>query len=291
MVTSRCRRTMPVSTTPDDIGARVLQALCSTTGPDPLIAATLSGGGTVVGNVLVACVLTKTLCLLAAHQHTHPTPGTPRELTAFLARTLRANRHKSTLYRREAATVTAALRDAGVRVAVVGGVATDLTAHGGTGAREFSDLDLVLGREHHRIAAELLDGLGYRPGAATATWTRSGRDLVTPLFVVDLHAPDQLGLESAVLDRTDLVAGPEGGAPLPVLAPTDALAYSLHRLIRCDGRLRWPVAADALRQHRTLPVATGPRAVDLDAGAPGGWARLRGTWLDVLDPPYEGGGA
>jgi hypothetical protein len=51
----------------DDPGHRVLRALCSTPDPHPVVVAALSGQDAVLGQVLAACVLTKTLCLLAAH--------------------------------------------------------------------------------------------------------------------------------------------------------------------------------------------------------------------------------
>jgi hypothetical protein len=173
---------------------------------------------------------------------------------------------------------------------VTGGAATDLTAHGGTGAREFADLDLLLAREHHPAVATLLDSLGYWPDASASTWTRASDDPVTPLFVVDLRTPDRDGLEHAVLDRLTSIAVPGDHAPLPVLAPADALTVSLHRLTRSDGRPRWPVAADALRQHHTLPTTTDPHTTSLGAAALAGWARLRTGWPHLPTRPAGGGG-
>ncbi|RAS59424.1 putative nucleotidyltransferase-like protein [Lentzea atacamensis] len=271
---------------PDAPGWAVLRALCSLPGPHPDLTAALSGGAA-LGEALAACVLSKTLCLLAGHYRVYPVSTVPRALAAFLTRTLRANQHKHRLYRREAAALTSALREERARVAVLGGIATDLTVHSGLGVREFGDLDLLLDRDHHDAAAAVLTAFGYQPGTGGSTWTRATGDPVTTLFVVDLHTTERSGLSDTALDRITTAVVPEQELVMPVLAPGDALAASLHRLSHGD-RLRWPVVADALRQHHTLP-ATAPHPVSLDATAADAWTWLRTGWPDL--PAYPRAGA
>jgi Uncharacterised nucleotidyltransferase len=75
--------------------------------------------------------------------------------------------------------VTTALRTVGITAAVLGGLSVEHTLYGGTGARQFNDIDLLISPQHPTRTSTILHNLGYHPtptdrGSAPST-THSSR--------------------------------------------------------------------------------------------------------------------
>lgn len=227
-----------------------------------------------LGEVLEHTVRTKTFCLLAAHLHENPIPELDRTVTRFLDSTLRTNRYKTYACRAAAIADTAALGAAGVPAAVLGGLSVEHALYASTGARQFSDIDLLIAPDDADRAQAVLCDQGYRPGQGAETWTRQTGDPIVPLIVLDVAtALPSSGTDDDVTEllarRAEITVAPHD-TPLPVLAPPDALNHTLARLA---ARPRWALAADAVRQSlATAPPA--PHHVDVLAG----WAVLRSHW-------------
>src|SRR5262249_50035336 len=126
-----------------------------------------------LGAVIEATVLSKTLCLLAAHLDHTPVTGLPQPAARFFASTLRTNRHKTAVYRSQAITAATALRTADIPAAVLGGLSVEHTLYGGTGARQFTDLDLLITPQHLTRTSTILHTLGYHPTTAHRSWIRN----------------------------------------------------------------------------------------------------------------------
>lgn len=228
-----------------------------------------------LGQVLEAAVLSKTVCLLAGSVD-DPDDQLPRRATRFLATTLRSNRHKTRVYRAEATRVTSAFAEAGVRVAVGGGVAVADTLYGGSGARQFSDLDLLV--DDPQTAHEVLTKIGYQHRDADQ-WGRAVVDPLLDYVRVDIAAPAETGW----LDRRDCRLGADETAPsAPSLAVSDELTRCLVRIARATVT-PWALFADALRLHQALG---GAGACPMPDGAAVGWRRLRSHWPHL--PGREG---
>jgi hypothetical protein len=229
-----------------------------------------------LGAVLEQTVRSKTICLLAAYLHNQPVPGLDRTVTRFFDSTLRTNQHKTSLCRRAVLAATAALRNAGVSVAVLGGLSVEHALYRGSGARQFSDIDLLVAPADTARAQAALRERGYQPGPNAGTWTRRTSDPILPLIVLDLDptlSHSRAADVSGLLARRAEVTIPLHDEPLPVLAPADALDHTLARLAAGAARPRWALAADAIRHSRV----TAPRSPD-HADTLDGWAVLRSQW-------------
>lgn len=226
-----------------------------------------------LGAVLELAVRSKTLCLLAAYLHDHPVPELERTVARFLAGTVRTNRYKTCACRVAALADTAALHIAGVPAVVFGGLGVEHALYAGTGARQFSDIDLLIAPDDTERAYAVLRTQGYRPSQDSGSWTRRTGDPIVPLIVLDLAttlprggAGD--GVAHLLARRIAITILPHSD-PMPVLAPSDAVNHTLARLA---ARPRWALAADAIRQARL--AAPAPRHRDVLAG----WSVLRSQW-------------
>jgi hypothetical protein len=257
-----------------------VRALCWGTGADSheMIAHAVVAE---LGAVLDQLVRSKTLCLLAAYLHDRPVPELDRAVTRFLDSTLRTNRYKTYACRVAALADTAALCAAGVSAVVLGGLSVEHALYASTGARQFSDIDLLIAPGDADRTYAVLRTQGYQPSRDSGTWTRQTGDPIVPLIVVDLATTLPRGGNDddvpGLLARRAGIAVPPHGHPLPVLAPSDAVN---HMLARLAARPRWALAADAIRQVRmTAPPA--PHHADVIAG----WSVLRSHWpLLPADP-------
>jgi hypothetical protein len=252
---------------------------------------------TELGAVLEATVLSKTLCLLAAHLDHTPVTGLPRPAARLFASTLRANRHKTAVYRSQAVTVTTALRTAGIAAAVLGGLSVAHTLYGGTGARQFNDIDLLIEPQHLARTSTILHSLGYHPTTAHSSWIRTVDAPLVPACVVDLHthlphAHADDAVDDLLSRRVEQIL-PDHNDPLPVLALTDALEYSLARLGQATSpdtdsdagpdkdRPRWLLTVDALRLWRAAPPPPGEYPTPVRHG----WTALRSIWPQLPTDP------
>jgi hypothetical protein len=257
-----------------------VRALCWGTGADSheMIARAVVAE---LGAVLERTVRSKTLCLLAAYLHDHPIPELDRAVTRFLDSTLRTNRYKTYACRVAALADTAALRTAGVSAVVLGGLSVEHALYASTGARQFSDIDLLIAPGDAERTYAVLRTQAYQPSRDSETWTRQTGDPIVPLIVVDLATTLPRGGTDddvpGLLARRAGITVPPHHHRLPILAPSDAVNHTLARLA---ARPRWALAADAIRQVRTTaPLA--PHHADVLAG----WSVLRSHWpLLPADP-------
>lgn len=255
-----------------------MRALCW--GPTDADRALITGALTAeLGAVLEHTVRSKTICLLAAYLHDTQVPELDRATTRFFDSTLRTNRYKTDAYRRAAVAVTAALRNAGVPVVVLGRLSVEHTLYRSTGARQFSDIDLLAAAEDIARAPAALRGQGYQPGRGSGTWTRRTGDPIAPLIVLDLATTlphSGTGNVTELMARHTDISFPQHDRPLPVLAPPDALSHTLAQLGATTppkaGR-RWLLAADAIRHSRVTSPPSPHHAAVL-----AGWAALRSHW-------------
>lgn len=256
-----------------------VRALCWGTGADSheMIARAVVAD---LGAVLEQSVRSKTLCLLAAYLHDHPVPELDHAVTRFLDSTLRTNRYKTYACRVAALADTAALRTAGVSAVVLGGLSVEHSLYAGTGARQFSDIDLLIAPGDAERTYAVLRTQGYQPSRDSGTWTRQTGDPIVPLIVVDLATTLPRGgtddVPCLLARRAGITVSPHD-YPLPILAPSDAVN---HMLARLAARPRWALAADAIRQVRTTAPPV-PHHADVLAG----WSVLRSHWpLLPADP-------
>jgi hypothetical protein len=226
-----------------------------------------------LGTVLEQTMRSKTLCLLAAYLHDHPIPELDRAVTRFLDSTLRTNRYKTYACRVAALADTAALRTAGVSAVVLGGLSVEHALYASSGARQFSDVDLLIAPGDAERTYTVLRTQGYQPSQDSGTWTRQTGDPIVPLIIVDLATTlPRGGIDDVpgLLARRTCITVPPHDHPLPILAPSDAVNHTLARLAARPG---WALAADAIRQVRaTAPPA--PHHADVLAG----WSVLRSHW-------------
>jgi putative nucleotidyltransferase-like protein len=257
-----------------------VRALCWGTGADSheMIAHAVV---TELGTVLEQSVRSKTLCLLAAYLHDHPVPELDRAVTRFLDSTLRTNRYKTYACRVAALADTAALRTAGISAVVLGGLSVEHALYASTGARQFSDIDLLIAPGDADRTYAVLHTQGYQRSRDSGTWTRQTGDPIVPLIVVDLATTLPRGGTDddvpGLLARRAGITVPPHDHPLPILAPSDAVNHTLARLA---ARPRWALAADAIRHVRTT-APPAPHHADVLAG----WSVLRSHWpLLPADP-------
>lgn len=267
-----------------------LKALCWET---PAHAAPIAeAAASALGALLEATVLSKTTGLLAAHTSTQTEPTPCATVARFLASILRAHHYKTTIYRAHALTVTHALTAADIPVAVLNGLAVETALYAGTGARQISDIDLLLHPHHLAAATHVLSDLGFRPARSDGPWMRPTRDPLVPHVRVDLatrtaHTRDPHRVR-LLLERREQQSLPGSGGRLPVLTATDALTHTLARLstpARPRTSTPWRLYADAIRLHRaatTAPTPAGPTT----AAALRGWAELRQVWKDLPSHPF-----
>ncbi len=241
------------------------------------------------------------LCLLADRLVTTGLDrDLPRAISRFLAATLRANQDKTSIYRTEIAQIMVAVDQAGLTAAALNGIAAESSLYGGRGARQFSDLDVLLAPEHITVARTVLADLGYHSSSPEATTlTRHIDDILVPQITIDLtqpmhHVPGEDGVRE-VLGRRTWQPLPGHDQPLPILAAPDALLHCLARLDRTTptppafDTPRWAICADALRLIRAcenLPTAHRDPAPLMPAAA-AGWARLRRIWPQLPPAPWS----
>lgn len=265
------------------------------------------------GTLLATAIEHKVLCLLA---DTLTTTGLaddlPRAFRRFLTSVLRTSRHKTAVHRAQAAALTDAAARQQLPFAAVKGIALESQLYGGRGAREFSDLDILVAPDHADAFRRALRLLGYQPGRydstthrvalddpTSATYTRLHDDLVTPCTAVDIITdlpqpaavpPD---LVPSMLDRRR--SQPLPGHPqvdLPILDPLDHLAVVLltaRRKTHAGRPVFLRTRADALRlipantqiRHARLSAAGDVRVLDDlwdPCRADGRWAPTAGSW-------------
>ncbi|CAO5174572.1 Nucleotidyltransferase family protein [Frankia sp. AiPs1] len=229
------------------------------------------------GTLLATAIEHKVLCLLA---DTLTTTGLaddiPRAFRRFLASVLRTSRHKTTIHRAQAAALTDAATRQQLAFAAVKGIALEFQLYGGRGAREFSDLDVLVAPDHADAFRRALRLLGYQPGhydptthrvaldePTCATYTRLHDDLVTPCTAVDIITdlpqpaavpPD---LVASMLDRRRAQPLPDHPqVDLPVLDPLDHLTVVLltaRRKAHAGRPISLRARADALRLTSANP--------------------------------------
>lgn len=286
---------MTAPTDPTAAADEVLRAVCWPPTPDqphlpdwPVRAA--------FKDLLETAILHKVLCLLADRlARAGLDRGLPRAISRFLSGTLRANQYMTRLYRTEITRIMMAFGEAGLTAAALNGIAAESRLYGGTGARQFTDLDVLLTPEHLTLARPVLIELGYHTSSPEAmTFTRHLDDILVPRITLDLtvstqHATDEHGVRE-ILSRRCWQPLPGHDHPLPVLAGPDALLHCLARLERTilTGTPRWAICADALRLAQAcgnLPAAH--RKPLLPAAA--GWARLRQLWPQLPATPFSTG--
>ncbi|MGH3867780.1 MAG: nucleotidyltransferase family protein [Pseudonocardiaceae bacterium] len=286
-------------------GDAVLRALCWPPPPDqphlPDWPVRDSWAG--LGGLIERAILHKVLCLLADRLVTTGLDrDLPRAISRFLVGTLRANQYKTSIYRTETARIMVAVDQAGLTAAALNGIAAESSLYGGRGARQFSDLDVLLAPEHITVVRTVLTDLGYHSSSPVGTTlTRRINDILVPRITIDLtqsmhHAPGEDGVRE-ILSRRIWQPLPGHGQPLPVLAAPDALLYCLTRLDRTTlteaDTPQWAICADALRLVRAcenLPAAHWDPAPLVPAAA-AGWARLRRIWPQLPPMPLSAQGA
>lgn len=284
----------------------VLRALCWPPSPDQphLVDWPVRDWRAGLGELIECAILHKVLCLLADRVATTGLDcHLPRAISRFLSGTLRANQYKTRIYRGEIARIMVAFGEAGLTAAALNGIAAESSLYGGTGARQFSDLDLLLAPEDITLARAVLSDLGYHSSSLKATtFTRHVDDILVPRITLDLTQPmpratDEHGVRE-ILSRRCWQPLPGHGQPLPVLAAPDALLHCLARLERTTlttpeaGTPRWALCADALRLDRAcenLPTAHRNPAPLVLATATAGWTRLRHLWPQLPATPFSAG--
>lgn len=280
----------------------VLRALCWPSPPDQthLPGWPIGDTGAGLGGLLERAILHKVLCLLADRL---ATTGLDRDLplaiSRFLSSTLRANQYKTSVYRAEIARIMVAFGEADLTAAALNGIAAESSLYGGRGARQFSDLDLLLAPADITVARTVLIDLGYSSSPKYTAFTRHIDDILVPRITVDLTQAvhDAQGEDSVreVLSRRTWQPIPGHDRSLPILAAPDALLHCLARLERTAtlseaGAPRWSICADALRLVRVCE--TLPTHLDsLVPTAAAGWARLRRIWPELPPTPVSVPGA
>ena len=219
----------------------VLELLCRpprSPGRDAQIRVLLSDRSLHWGELIEQAIRHKLLPLLADHlasgRHDDLIAG---PLAAHLRQALRANQHRTRIYRAEALTVTAALADTSVPAAVTRGLALEATLYAGKGTRTFSDLDLLVPPSREHRASQILVRLGYQ-SARPGSYGRRVDDPITPTLIVDLatrwssrtSSAEPADDVDAILNRRTWQPAPghPADARLPVPATADhALLLSL----------------------------------------------------------------
>ncbi len=263
------------------------------------------------GTLLATAIEHKVLCLLADTLASDRLGDeVPRPFRRFLSSVLRTSRHKTAIHRTQAAALTEAAAIQDLAFAAVKGIALESQLYGGRGAREFSDIDVLVDPHHADALRRTLRLLGYQPGRydptahrvtpddpSSSTYTRLHDDLIAPCTVIDIRtdvlassvAP--LDVAPGMLDRRQ--SQPLPGHPsvdLPVLDVLDHLALVLlaaQHETRAGRPVPLRVYADAVRlaastqsgPERDLPGGRAGRVLD------GLWdvCRAGGRWAPQAD--------
>lgn len=227
----------------------LLQVLCCPElDPDPAthIAALLDAPRLSWGQLLEQAITHKLPCVLADYLATTGLDThTPRQIRRFLASALRANQYKTHLYRGEAKRIFRAFATAGIAAAALNGIALESSVYGGRGARQLSDIDILVAPDDIPHARAVLSQLEYSraSGAKENTFVRSTNDIVLPSISVDLSTILTYARREISIQRTDQVAAHESSG-LPTLSPQLAIQQSLGRL-----------------NHELHSLAAGPRLI------------------------------
>ena len=278
---------MTAPTDPTAAADEVLRAVCWPPTPDqPHLPDWLVRTG--FGDLLETAIRHKVLCLLADRLATTGLDrDLPRTINRFLAGTLRANQYTTRLSRAEITRITMAFSDAGLTVAALNGIAAESNLYGGTGARQFTDLDVLLAPDDITTARTVLAKLGYHSTSLDATaFTRHLDDILLPRITLDLTSSTHEQNVREVLSRRCWQPLPGHDHPLPVLATPDALLQCLARLERTmlTGTPRWAICADALHLAQTCQHLPAPR---IPCVAAAGGARLRHLWPQLAATPFS----
>lgn len=245
-------------------------------------------------DLLETAILHKVLCLLADRlARAGLDRGLPRAISRFLSGTLRANQYMTRLYRTEITRIMMAFGEAGLTAAALNGIAAESNLYGGTGARQFTDLDVLLAPDDITTARAVLAKLGYHSTSLGATaFTRHLDDILVSRITLDLsastyHVADEQGVRE-ILSRRCWQPLPGHDHPLPILSAPDALLHCLARLERTTltGTPRWAICADALRLAQTCQNLPAPLVPCVAAA---GWARLRHIWPQLAATPFPPG--
>lgn len=234
------------------------------------------------GQLLEQAIEHKLLCVLADYLATTGLDThAPRQMRRFLASTLRANQHKTYLYRREAGQVFRAFANAGIVAVALNGIALESGVYGGLGARQLSDIDILIAPDDMPHARVVLTQLAYsRTSECKAnTFMRPLNDTVLPSVTVDLTTR-LADTEQAASVRHIIHADSQEFCGLPVLSSPMAIQQALGRLgheLRslADGP-RLIACADALR----LSIDSRPRhsSTELPESLIDAWNFLRQRW-------------
>ena len=280
---------MTAPTDPTAAVDEVLRAVCWPPTPDqPHLPHWLVRAG--FGDLLETAIRHKVLCLLADQLATTGLDrGLPRTISRFLAGTLRATQYTTRLSRAEITRIMMAFSDAGLTVAALNGIAAESRLYAGTGARQFTDLDVLLAPHDITTARTVLAKLGYHSTSPEATaFTRHLDDILLPRITLDLTSSTHEQNVREILSRRCWQPLPGHDHPLPVLATPDALLQCLARLehTTLTGTPRWAICADALRLAQTCQNLPAPL---VPPTATAGWARLRHIWPQLPVTPFSPG--
>ncbi len=257
-----------------------------------------------LGNLFEHAILHKVLCLLADRLITTGLDrDLPRSISRFLDSTLRANQYKTSIYRAEAIRIMIAFGEVGLTAAVLNGIAAEFSLYSGRGARQFSDIDLLVPPADLTAARAVLAALGYSGSDKNTALARHLDDILVPRITADLtssvlYAHSEHDIRE-ILSRRTRQPLPVSDQPLPILAAPDALLHCLARISKAApmpwdaDAPRWSICADALRLVRVctqVPAAHLEPALAVPAAAATGWARLRRIWPDLPPTPFSPSG-
>jgi hypothetical protein len=157
--------------------------------------------------------------------------------------------------------VVKSLREAGVRVAAIKGVAFAKSLYAAPAERPMNDVDLLVARDQREAAEQALRKLGFEPG--NSALLHHAKPWFLGDFVIDLHtniiAPGRARIDlQHVWSRTS-PGWPEGAE---TLAPEDSLAFHLIHLAR--NRLCLPLI-NVVDTARHVERITDPRTVLVQA--------------------------
>lgn len=117
------------------------------------------------GELLEQSLRHKMLPLLAFHTlAVDPKQSVPRRVQDHFRSVLDLNRHKRTLWYREANRIIKFLSEQNIRVVGRKDVAFESTLYGGNGSRRFGDIDLLIMPHDRDAVLKALSQLGYQPG-------------------------------------------------------------------------------------------------------------------------------
>jgi len=198
----------------------------------------------------------------------------------------------------QAAELSGALQDAGVRALAYKGPALAFVAHGDASVRESVDLDVLVERRDRSTAERILHALGYRPAAMSAferrvlfawegasPWWRETAEAPVELHwrACELRLPWRLSL-GELFERAAGV--PLAGTTIAAPAPDDALLLlAWHGTRHAWSQLEWVASWAALaRRHPPDWQAIRARAGRVDGARALDIAVSVATSIGALDP-------